>query len=101
MRALRELARLAGVELESALTARASAGEAVERLLGVLRALGHDLAGAGGASEALKAERERRFARLLEPCSVLEPGRAGSVLARLPGARVPRCSAELLSLIHI
>lgn len=80
--ALRELGALFGVSpsYEDAFGRHAQASQ--EALVAVLRGLGAELADAGDAEHALRAERERRAARLVEPVHVAWDG----VSVRVPVA---------------
>ena len=85
-RALRELARLHGVQLSYTNVFGKRVTASVDSTLAVLRALGAPVASLRDAPGALRARREELARRPLEPVLVAWGGRLDDVVVRLPEA---------------
>src|SRR5947209_2256617 len=80
---LEELARLYGVETEYTDVSGRRQPASPESLVGVLRALGAPIAGAGDAADALREQRHSRRTRRVEPVHVAWDGASASITLRL------------------
>jgi 4-alpha-glucanotransferase len=85
-RALRQLAKLHGVQLSYTNVFGRRVTASVESTLAVLRALGAPVASLRDAPDALRARREALARRPLQPVLVAWDGRLDDVLVRLPVA---------------
>jgi len=83
-KALRQLARLHGVQTSYVDMARRHQPAAAASLLAVLRTLGVPLEGMGDVSDALRETRRRRAARVLEPVHVGWQGQRATIPLQLP-----------------